>query len=130
MCSRRCNLAVRSGWSFIPCVRPFSSNRAIFWAALYHQILSQSSRATLKKFHFLIVLLAVAGVPSLLAEEEARQLFPVAQIKRLREEIPGYEGALRQQTHVVGEHQSPVEQTLENGAHPKEFPWLQGYPRH
>ncbi len=53
MCSRRCNLAVRSGWSFIPYVRPFSSNWAIVWAALYHQRLSQSRRATLKKFHFL-----------------------------------------------------------------------------
>src|SRR5947207_430080 len=53
MYSRRYNLAVRSGWSFIPYVRPCSSNWTIFWAALYHLTLSQSRRAALKKFHFL-----------------------------------------------------------------------------
>jgi hypothetical protein len=59
-------------WSFIPCIRPFSSNWAIFWAALYHQLLFQSRRATLKKFHFLFQELRAVPASGLPTFEDVR----------------------------------------------------------
>jgi hypothetical protein len=71
MYSRRCNLAVRSGWSFILCVRPSSRNWAIFWATLSHLGLSQSRRAILKKFHFLKIKVQGVRLPNSDAQERA-----------------------------------------------------------